>query len=66
MNPAQCLAELVLPEGRACCELPGGHIGPHRASGPPHSLVPGRIVAWEIETPLRCVVTLAEATTHAA
>ena len=55
-NPPRCAAELVLPEGSAWCELPAGHLCPHRASGPPHCPPSAEPVSWEIETPWRCII----------
>ena len=45
-NPPVCGAELAMPEGRARCEFPRGHVGPHRASGPPHAPRDGLTVWW--------------------
>jgi hypothetical protein len=58
-NPAVCPAALVLPEGQAYCELPTGHVGPHRASGLPHAPT-DHAVAWELQPPLRFVLLRGE------
>ena len=55
-NPPLCTAWLPLADGRALCELPVGHVGPHRAAGPPHA-PEGEPVVWS-GLPRRRVVVL--------
>lgn len=61
-NPPVCAAWIPLVNGRAACELPVGHVGPHRAADPPNTS-DGQLVHW---SDLPCRLSTRDATPGAA